>query len=508
MNQIRAIQSNHRYRQSIWLIWLILLVTLPVTSYPGVARFFSNTPVSPLALIPLAALSFAWLLPYLLSGGKLPAAFWPLLAFGLLALLSGVLALQLPLFPYKGQNMLSREIRALATLAFGLAFYLCASVLPSNEREIRQSLRAIYLGAFLTLAWSTLQIWIVFDGIREVPDNLNEIHRLFSIRDMLEDRVGGLAYEPSWLGNQLVLLYLPLLVSSVLRRTSIFPTLKKFLSVELFLALWSLAVLYMTKSRVSFLSLGVVVGFLYLIGCWQLGKRIASRGERPDSRGRVLTKRLMPPAVTFAGICVLLAFAFVAIRGLTTVDRRFRNLFRLPAQMSEIQALHPDEVGYEVANRLAFAERIVYWSTGYGAFERYPILGVGPGNTGFLFTSTISPYAYRLTEIRRVLDSTYPGFPNPKNLWLRLLAETGIVGASAFLAWIILLGYVAYDLLLRGNRLGKMIGFAGLMGIIVQLVEGFSLDSYALPQMWIIFGLLTAAWWRREMEVVEEAGAY
>ncbi len=498
MNQIQAVLGHRRYRQFIWLTWLILLVTLPATSYPVVARFFSNTPVSPMALIPLAALCFAWLLPHLLSGGKLPAAFWPLLAFGLLALLSGVLALNLPLLPYKGQSVLSREIRALATLAFGLAFYLCASILPSNEREVRQSLKAIYLGAFLALAWSTVQIWIVFDGIREVPDSLNEIHRLFSIRDMLENRVEGLAYEPSWLGNQLVLLYLPFMVSSVFRRISVFPSIKKFLSVELLLALWSLAVLYMTKSRISFFSLGVVVGLLYLIGCWQLGKRIARRGERPDARGRVLARRLMPPAVTFAGICVLLAFAFAAVRGLTTVDRRFRNLFRLPAQMSEIQALHPDEVGYEVANRLAFAERIVYWSTGYGAFERYPIFGVGPGNTGFLFTSTIPPFAYRLTEIRKVLDSTYPGFPNPKNLWLRILAETGIVGTSAFLVWILLMGCMAYDLFLHGNRLGKMIGFAGLMGIVVQLVEGFSLDSYALPQMWIIFGLVTATAWRNK----------
>jgi O-antigen ligase len=503
MNQIRTILEHRRYRRLIWLIWLILLVTLPATSFPAVARFFSHTPVSPMALIPLAALCFVWLLPYLISGGNLPKAFWPLLVFALLAMLSGILALQYPLFPYKGQTVLSREIRALATLAFGLAFYLCASILPSNEQEIRQSLKAIYLGAFLTLAWSTLQIYIVFDGILEVPDHLNEIHRLFSIRDMLENRVGGLAYEPSWLGNQLVLLYLPFMVSGVTRRSSVFPTYKKFLSVELFLAFWSLAVLYMTKSRISFLSLGVVVGLLYLIGCWRLGKRIARKGKRPDARGRMLAERLMPPAVAFAGICLLLALAFAAARGLTTVDRRFRNLFRLPAQMSEIQALHPDEVGYEVANRLAFAERIVYWSSGYGAFERYPIFGVGPGNTGFLFTSTISPYAFRLTEIKKVLDSTFPGFPNPKNLWLRLLAETGIVGTSAFLIWILVLGCLAYDLTLNGDRLGKMIGLAGLMGIVVQLVEGFSLDSFALPQMWIIFGLLTATAWRDKRATVE-----
>ena len=34
---------------------------------------------------------------------------------------------------------------------------------------------------------------------------------------------------------------------------------------------------------------------------------------------------------------------------------------------------------------------------------------------------------------------------------------------------------------------------AGLLALVAQLVEGFSLDTFALPQLWILVGLLTAA---------------
>jgi hypothetical protein len=31
---------------------------------------------------------------------------------------------------------------------------------------------------------------------------------------------------------------------------------------------------------------------------------------------------------------------------------------------------------------------------------------------------------------------------------------------------------------------------------LTQLVEGFSMDTFALPQLWLIFGLATGALWR------------
>ncbi|MGH2605554.1 MAG: hypothetical protein ACRDG5_03085, partial [Anaerolineales bacterium] len=96
-----------------------------------------------------------------------------------------------------------------------------------------------------------------------------------------------------------------------------------------------------------------------------------------------------------------------------------------------------------------------------------------------------------------VIDDPSFGFPNPKNLWLRVLAENGILGLATFGAWFGLMATASLALWQGREGIGKLIGLAGALAALIQLIEGFSLDTYALPQLWIIFGLVTAAVWRR-----------
>jgi O-antigen ligase len=140
---------------------------------------------------------------------------------------------------------------------------------------------------------------------------------------------------------------------------------------------------------------------------------------------------------------------------------------------------------------LAFAERVVYWEAGLEGFRRYPMLGVGLGNAGFLFEEGMPPFGSRLTEIRRALELTNPNFPNPKSLWVRLLAETGVVGFSAFATWLIVLGAAGFGLTRAASGRQQAIGLAGLLSLGAQAIEGFSLDTFALPQLWIMMGLVT-----------------
>jgi hypothetical protein len=42
----------------------------------------------------------------------------------------------------------------------------------------------------------------------------------------------------------------------------------------------------------------------------------------------------------------------------------------------------------------------------------------------------------------------------------------------------------------------RYLGLAGMIVFLTQLVEGFSMDTFALPQLWLVFGLSTAALWR------------
>jgi len=297
----------------------------------------------------------------------------------------------------------------------------------------------------------------------------------------------------------LVVLYLPLWLSSVLCRSSSFSKSKRIASVELLLVLWGIGILILTKSRISLLSF-LMVGFvLFVILTWRasgkLASRLASSVQSFRSEGR---RRILHLALEIASLSVLLVVVITGGLVAGRVDRRMRHLLTLPDLLPEIRHYFPNDVPYEVANRLAFAERVVYWADGFRVFEQYPLLGVGPGNAGFFFERSLPDYGRRLTEIRNILLPADSNFPNTKNLWVRLLAETGIGGFTAFIVWLGLLALMAWGTWKKGWRVRSVVGLTAVLALLAQVGEGFSLDSFALPQLWVMLGLLTAAAWQRE----------
>ncbi len=480
-------------QKTSWYLWLLLLVTIPVTSSPLIARFSGGeTPVSPLSLYPLLGLLLLWFVPYILRGGKLPAISWPLFAFFLFALLSAAIAIMLPILPFKGQTLITRGTRALLTLTIGFGFYLSASTLPSTERKVVWSIRALYFGLFLMLIWSTVQAWLVLDGSDRVPLVVTQIHHLFSVRDPLPDRVTGMSFEPSWLGGQLTVLYLPLLFASVVLKRSVFTSKRSFFTIELALFSWTIFILLLTQSRISFLALLMVVGAVFLFAGLRFSERMQvwiGKRSRLDAR---LLRKLIPLLTLFVliGSIGAVALGFGWMMG--QMDERMQNLLSIRARIPEIHYFFPNEEVYEVANRLAFAERSVYWTAAFRTFSEHPILGVGPGNAGFYFERNLPAYGRNLTEIQNVFNLQQYGFPNPKNFWVRLLAENGIIGFLCFTIWLSIIGITSGFLWRQGGRYSRLIGLAALVSIITFFVEGFSLDTYALPHNWILFGLVTA----------------
>ena len=184
---------------------------------------------------------------------------------------------------------------------------------------------------------------------------------------------------------------------------------------------------------------------------------------------------------------------YFSLLTLSRVDERMTYLLRAHTRMEEFEYVFPNEAGFELADQLAFAERIVYWTAGMRTFSQHPLIGVGPGNMGFFFEENLPAYGYQLTEIQDVLDLSEFGFPNPKNLWIRLLSEGGILGFSSYFTWYFLTGLGAILLWRKGHGIIRMVGLAGGLTVITFFVEGFSLDSYALPPMWIVFGFIAAA---------------
>jgi hypothetical protein len=100
--------------------------------------------------------------------------------------------------------------------------------------------------------------------------------------------------------------------------------------------------------------------------------------------------------------------------------------------------------------------------------------------------------SYRLPELVNLafLSNT---LPNIKSFWVRLLAETGLVGFSLFAAWQVVLSKAGAFLRSHRSVLLRTLGWMGGFAILAFLAEGFSIDSFALPYLWFAMGLLTAA---------------
>jgi len=159
------------------------------------------------------------------------------------------------------------------------------------------------------------------------------------------------------------------------------------------------------------------------------------------------------------------------------------------------------------SSRLVFAERLVFWQTGYEIFNDHPVLGVGLGNAGYFFPEKMVSFGYGLTEISQMLyENSY--LPNTKSLWARLAAETGLVGLGLFLTWMVIQYSCARALTKARDRQFRALGWFGQFVLIALLIEGFSVDTFALPYFWLALGIVTAGFtvWVNSTDSAEPAG--
>jgi len=152
---------------------------------------------------------------------------------------------------------------------------------------------------------------------------------------------------------------------------------------------------------------------------------------------------------------------------------------------------------------IAFRQRMVYAETAYRMYEAYPILGVGLGNYAFFFESMLPnrPW-HRQPDILRQLsqEEGRTKLITPKNLFVKILAESGTLGFAAFGAFCLTLLGIALSSSNTQDSFHSMWSKAGIFGLAAFAVFSFSYDSFVIPNMWVIFGLITAANQLREDE--------
>ena len=487
---------RYSYARLPGALWTLILIALPVTSFPLLAKLGGSPIVSPASALPLAFILLVWFGPYLYRRGTLPTELSPLVFFLLVAVFSSGVALYLDIAPYKNQTPLDREIRALVTLLIGVAFYAVATVFIRSRDEMVRTIKLINVGGAIVLIWALAQGAIIYFYGGDYPGSMVTLHRWLSLRDPLTTRVTGLAYEPSWLANMLNLIYFPLWLGMLASWRTVYSRKVWLVPIEFLLLLGGIVVIFLSLSRIGLVGLLSMVGFLAVALAVRLAKA-AYRAFWRASRSGPCRPGPVAQGITYLAAFVLVVAMFLllastAVYTATQLDWRLGNL----ADGSVLESIKDDFgyiFSYQFSRALKFSERTAYWSAALEVFNKNVFFGVGLGNSGFFFLEEIPGFGWSKPEVVQAIRPDNLGFPNPKSLWIRILAETGIAGFTFIVVWLSLVLLRAWQLSTQRDPLYKAMGTIGVLALITVVIEGFSLDSFALPYMWISLGLVSAA---------------
>ncbi|MGZ9222823.1 MAG: hypothetical protein ACXW4Q_12015, partial [Anaerolineales bacterium] len=93
-------------------------------------------------------------------------------------------------------------------------------------------------------------------------------------------------------------------------------------------------------------------------------------------------------------------------------------------------------------------------------------------------------------EIARQLNPENRLYPNPKNMYVRLLAETGLIGFFVFVAFQFSVLGDALRALQFKTTAARYLGVAGIFSWFAIAFYNVTQDSFATPNIWINFGIL------------------
>jgi O-antigen ligase len=388
----------------------------------------------------------------------------------LLAMLGGIESAQ-------GISVIARMIRAILTLGLGAMIYFAVALWPQAPGDLRSSLRWLYLGFAIALLWGSLQTAYVLWYSDEYFNFISQFQQYISIRKLFPTRISGLTYEPNWFAEQIALLLLPFLFGAVSNRYSVFRWKWRWLTVEWIFLVWALAVLVFTFSRTG-LSIALISLFVSVI--LFSPKKVSNGNSVKAFRWRPILSR-----IGIAGLFVVIAGVLIFFAG--AQSNYFSRIWRYWTEDTKTSSY---------LEYIAFSQRLIYWQSAYNMYEDRPVVGVGLGNYAFFFEENLPDIAYNsIPEVLKIITQSQRAgrLITSKNLFARLVAETGLVGVATFMAFIIaVFGCVLY-LFFSNAKNEKYWGTAGVLGLLAFMVTAFSTDSFAIPNMWVIFGFATAA---------------
>ncbi len=140
-------------------------------------------------------------------------------------------------------------------------------------------------------------------------------------------------------------------------------------------------------------------------------------------------------------------------------------------------------------------------------FDVSPVTGVGLGGAGLYMFDYFPDWSLSgLPEMDRFLSPDSNLIPNIKNLYVRILAETGLVGFWLFIAFYSSILGSIWKLLRGKNAFPRFVGTAGLFIWITIALRNFTQDSLTFPVMWVSLGLVVGFAHRYNAKLMDSKG--
>jgi hypothetical protein len=284
-----------------------------------------------------------------------------------------------------------------------------------------------------------------------------------------------MAFEASWLAGQITTLYMPWLVAALLTRYRVF----KMKWVEPVLFVSALFLLFFSFSRGGVLYFLIAAVATAWIGRGDMFTRIRKWFASPFRPDLVTPSRTRDIAIRVTLLTVLVAV--LAGTGVFMYNKRYFN--KLISGIQKADSLEEYIIYNYAGGRAAYG-----WSA-MGVYSLEPWTGVGLGASGLYMYDYLPDFSKTsLFEIARQLDPSSHAIPNPKSMYIRVLAETGLLGVVFFLAFLFSMLGDMRALFRSGAK--RFFGLAGLFTWIAIFLYNLTQDSFATPNLWINLGIL------------------
>lgn len=448
--------------------WVFLLVTagLAMLRWPlfGVILLAATAPLRWIGAIDIGfhllpsyvALALAFLALLLRGSPRLRDARTPItVAVGVFFLIAIISAFQSRLIPLDAPVLLSalrnvpwmKSLSRLFLFAGMLALFCYIVAAVRQKAHLKTALTVVIITATLCSAWGIYGVIAHTAGLPSALDGWRPYYTEIYPDHSEPPRLRGPEDEPLFFAIYLMTV-LPILLALLF-------TGSRFVNRKL---LWaSLPVIgiafLLTISRSGFLGLIPAVGVLLL----------APLGRAP----RMALVRSLVASACVVLVCLSLLAQFA------------------PASFDQLVGQHVRiSFGENDTKSLSAQVRLYQWGWAVRMFKEHPLLGVGFENYNFHTGLHVYPFvrAYPIT------------FAEPNNLYLKILAETGILGFAAFLVVIALLARSLWAALrssddtdLKAVIAGALASFAGIATIYL-----FTSTIYFM-HVWFLLGLAMAA---------------